>query len=156
MTTTTRAGIRDPVKPTRAGHEALYDSFQARVKRSIRARVRKFVGNRRRAPRRKAQCQARLLFSDSTHMLPLEGYTRDISTVGLMLCVSAINIDRSYLTNEDRSLRVVLELPKGAVEMHATPVRYEQSGTNYLIGARIIEMSAGDRERFAQYMHTLR
>ena len=141
--------------------------------RSVTARLREWVGDRRLSPRLKAQRKVRLLFSISlldeaktdqsrARLLPLEGHTRDISRTGLALVVPTIRIGDRYLTDEQCTLRIVLlDLPTGQVELKAVPVRYRQLDETegvigHLIGVRITEMSKGDRERFNEYLHLLR
>ena len=58
---------------------------------------------------------------------------------------------------ENRKLNVKLELGEGVVEMKVAPIRYEsleehETETGYLIGAKIVEMSDTDRERFTKYV----
>ena len=132
-------------------------------------RLRESVCNRRHAQRRKAQCDARLLFNvsvldakssaDATHLIPMEGHTRDISETGLSLIVNSLRIGDTYLTDEGCTLRIVLlDLPTGQIEIHATPVRYEQLDEperGHLIGVQIKQMSDSDRTRLAQYLRTL-
>jgi hypothetical protein len=139
--------------------------------RSMATRLRQIVGDRRHTPRRKAQRKARLLFSVSLldtdtgkgeRLLPLEGYTRDISETGLALVVPSVRIGDRYLTDKDCKLRIVLlDLPTGQVEIQATPVRYEQltegeTEGKHLIGARITKMTKSDRARFVEYLKKLR
>ena len=137
--------------------------------RSIINRLRDFVGNRRDSQRRAAQRTARLVFSVSvldaktpsaaTRVIPIEGYTRDISETGLALIVPSLIIGGNHLTDESCTLRIVLlDLPTGRIEIHAAPVRYEQlagSETAYLIGARITHISESDRSRLVQYLRSL-
>lgn len=133
---------------------------------SMVARLRQFVGNRRRARRYKARHKVRMLFSISTaadqgyRSLPLDGYTRDISEIGMALVVPAVDISEGYLTSEDRLLRTALELPTGRVEMYTVPVRYEQLAkdeveTGHVIGVRTTKMSDRDRARLMEYLRTL-
>jgi hypothetical protein len=75
----------------------------------------------------------------------------------LALVVPAIRIGEHYLAGEDRTLQVVLELPSGPVHMFATPVRYEPIEENtgelgFVIGAKITEMGAEDRELLRLYL----
>ena len=139
-------------------------AFMAEKLRSIVARLREYVGNRRRAPRH----QLRLPFSvalydpalneESLRRAPkLEGLTRDLSANGLALVVPAIRLGERYLTGPDVTLRILLEHPTGPLELLATPVRYEQLGAEatekgFLIGARITEMSAEDRARYEAHL----
>ena len=139
------------------------------VMRAIAARLREFVGNRRRAPRHRA----RLLFSVSLldvkattdkasppqkrRAPAVEGYTRDLSATGLALIVPAIRVGDRYLSGEGNILSIKLELPAGPVQAQAAPVRYEQLGEEneekgFLIGAHITEMSESDRARYTEYL----
>ena len=138
------------------------------VMRAIAARLREFVGNRRRAPR----YRARLLFSVSLldkatadkssppqkrRAPAVEGYTRDLSATGLALIVPAIRVGDRYLSGEGNILSIKLELPAGPVQIQAAPVRYEQLGEDseekgFLIGTHITEMSESDRTRYTEYL----
>ena len=139
---------------------------------AIAARMRKFVGNRRTAPRRCAQHEARLQFSASLlsekigprdDLLPptLNGYTRDISETGLALIVPDVQIDEHRLTVSDRALRVMLEFPGAPIVLEATPVRCqslalegrEKEGS--LLCVRITQMSERDRASFTKYLRKL-
>jgi len=93
--------------------------------------------------------------SNGARKLPkLDGHTLDISSTGLALIVPAIRIGEHYLAGADRKLHVKLELPSGPVEMKVASVRYEglDDESGYLIGARILEMSDGDRASFEKYV----
>ena len=129
--------------------------------RRIVSRLRRFVGNRRHSKRVRARLSFTLSLSDprlSTNghrRLPsLDGYTLDVSSTGLALVVPAIRIGEHYLAGDDRKLHIKLELPAGPVEMRVASVRYEslEDGSGYLIGARILEMSASDRASFDKYV----
>jgi|ERR1044071_6861978 len=129
--------------------------------RRIVSRLRRFVGNRRHSKRVRARLSFTLSLSDprlSTNghrRLPsLDGYTLDVSSTGLALVVPAIRIGEHYLAGDDRKLHIKLELPAGPVEMRVATVRYEslEDGSGYLIGARILEMSASDRASFDKYV----
>jgi hypothetical protein len=139
---------------------------------AITARMRQFVGNRRNAPRRLAQHEARLQFSASLlgekighrdEMLPstINGYTRDISETGLALIVPDIQIDEHQLTISNCALRVTLEFPGAPIVLEATPVRSqslalegrEKEGS--LLCVRITQMSERDRASFTRYLRKL-
>ena len=135
--------------------------------RTIAARLREFIGNRRRAKR----CRVRLPFgvsvidqrlsSNGAHRpRPIDGHTFDISATGLALIVPAIRVGEHYLVGENRRLRIKLELPAGPVEMQAIPVRYEsleepETETGYLIGVRVEQMSEQDRDDYIGYVKRL-
>jgi hypothetical protein len=91
----------------------------------------------------------------------LEGRTRDMRATGLSLVVPEIRVGGRSIVSEDRTLRVVLELPTGPVEMQVVPVRCEpldekEPGQGYLIGSRIKEISDADCVSFIKYLRTLR
>lgn len=130
--------------------------------RSIVARVREYVGNRRRAPRRRLRLPCSVAPHEpgnagARRASQLAGYTRDLSASGLALILPAVRVGGRYLTGADVTLRVVLELPTGPLALLATPVRHEQLGADdadrgFLIGVRITEMSAADRARYEAHL----
>jgi PilZ domain len=135
--------------------------------RSIAARLHRFIGNRRRAPRHKMRLPLSLSLLDvrskgdgSEQKPALEGYTRDVSETGLALILPAIRIGEHYLTGEGRPLRIMLELPTGPIQMDVLPVRYErldesETEKGYLVGVSITDMSDTDRATFVEYMRKL-
>ncbi|MEK6280109.1 MAG: PilZ domain-containing protein [Acidobacteriota bacterium] len=135
--------------------------------RSIVARLRQFVGDRRRSERRKV----RLPFSisvagpaktvkGSRQVRSLEGHTLDLSPAGMSLIVPAIRIGEHHLVGENRGFDLSLELPDGLVEMQVNPVRYEsledhKTESGFLIGVEITKMPEPDRARFAAFVSGL-
>lgn len=141
--------------------------------RSIAGRLRELVGNRRVAPRYVTHLEVGLALNvtlpvanagarkDDSQPLRLAGYTRDISASGLALIVPSIRVGGQYVTGENRRLRILLKLPTGQIEIHATPVRYsplDEDGvdTGYLVGVQIISMSDEDRARFDAYLEKMK
>ncbi len=136
--------------------------------RSIAARLREVVGNRRRAQRYRVRLACSVSLADpkssahdSRRAQKLDGYTRDLSATGIALVMPAIRIGGNYLSGEGRTLLVVLELPVGSVQILVTSVRYERleeddTEQGYLIGTQIKEMSESDRARFTEYLRSLR
>jgi hypothetical protein len=139
---------------------------------SVTARLRKYVGDRRRALRREARFEARLPFTisllsaddesgDGFPNIPsLSGQTRDISEKGLTLLLPSARIRGVYLTVSDMYLGINLELPTGSVGTITTSVRFEQlstkeAGFGYLLGVRIIKMQEGEKDRYLEYLGTL-
>ena len=135
--------------------------------RSIVARMRVYVGNRRRARRYRRSVPFNVSLFDPKlsreqleHAPYLEGTTSDLSTSGLGLIVPAIRINDRYLTATDQTLHLMLELPSGPVEMRVAPVRYEQleregAASGYLIGVHIADMSEDDSARLTEHMRQL-
>ena len=123
--------------------------------------------DRRQSPRLDANLQARLEFSvllreaeagdtGVQHMRAVAGHTLNLSTMGLAVVLHAQNIDPQYLTGNENSMSIELDLPNGvSIEIEATPVRYEKRDNGYLIGARISEMSARDRELYEEYLQEI-
>lgn len=132
--------------------------------RSLIARLRKFIGDRRRSPRYRVRLTASVMIiepkvreSGKIRLPKLEGFTRDVSAKGLALILPAIRINDSYLMGEGRALLVLMETPRGPIEMRVAPVRYEklersETEKGYLFGVRITEMSEKDREAFNSYL----
>jgi hypothetical protein len=135
--------------------------------RSMVARMRVYIGNRRRARRYRLSVHFNVSIFDPKlsreqleHAPYLEGNTSDLSTSGLGLIVPAIRINDRYLTAPDQTLHLMLELPSGRIEMRVAPVRYEQLeregvASGYLIGVRIAGMGDADRTRFEDYLSQL-
>lgn len=139
--------------------------------RSIAGRLRGFVANRRSPPRLTIHLEASLALSvglpgaktsssGEQQKLRLTGYTRDISETGLALVVPSIRIGGQYLVSEDRTLQITLELPDGAIEIYARPVRYtpldqDAGETGYLVGVQITRISDADRARYLTHIQTL-
>ncbi|HEY1404024.1 MAG TPA: PilZ domain-containing protein, partial [Pyrinomonadaceae bacterium] len=95
----------------------------------------------RRATRDAAQLDARLLFQLPAHKSPetnnvaahaphntlrLVGRTRNISETGLAFIVPTLRIGDEFARVIGSRLLITLYLPSGHIEIHATPVRYEQ------------------------------
>jgi hypothetical protein len=119
---------------------------------------------RRASPRREVKLDLRVLLvatktsaAGEEQMLPLIGYTRDVSETGLALLLSAKSMGLLYALGQNYTLQLVLTLPSGPVELEAMPVRYKhinegQAGSRILIGAQITKISDEDRVRFVQYL----
>jgi hypothetical protein len=135
--------------------------------RSLVSQLRRFVGDRRHSKRQKARLAFTLSLTgpaikpNGTRQPPvLKGHTLDVSINGIALIVPSILLGEHHLVGENRKLNVRLELPEGIVQLGVTPLRYEsleehETETGYLIGAKIVEMSRADRERFSQYVTEL-
>ncbi len=128
----------------------------------------------RRATRHAAQLDARLFFQLSApeptgtndnairtpRTLRLVGRTRNISETGIAFIVPTLRIGDEFAHVIGSRLLIRLYLPAGHVEIHATPVRYEQlsqssSERGYLIGVRITEMTDAEWVRMVEYIRTL-
>jgi len=126
-----------------------------------------FPEDRRQHARLDAKLQARLEFSvllreaDPTesgvqHLRAVAGHTLNLSESGLAVMLHAQNIDEEYLLGGEGSMAIELDLPNGlAIEIQATPVRYEKIADGYLIGARFSRMSERDRELFDEYLQEI-
>jgi c-di-GMP-binding flagellar brake protein YcgR len=136
--------------------------------RSIAARLRSLIGNRRRSPRLKARLPltvsiaVRQKAATGAKLVPaLRGHTRDLSATGLALILPSILIGEQHLTGEGRTLLISLELPAGPIQIQAVPARYERLDEEtaeklYLVGARITQMSEDDRALFNEYLQGLK
>lgn len=137
----------------------------AELLRAFAARLHRYIGDRRRAPRHRMRLAVTLWLPDGPlnsngvrrRSPVLEGFTRDVSATGLALILPTIRIGEHYLTGEGRILRITLEFPTGPIQIDAVPVRYERLDENepekgYLVGVKITEMSDHDRARFNEGM----
>ena len=132
--------------------------------RSIAARLHRFIGDRRRAPRHGLRVPFNLSLigvksnaNDAQRSTVLEGYTRDVSATGLALILPVIRIGEHYLMGEGRTLRITLQFPTGPLQLDAVPVRYErldedETEKGYLVGVQITEITDDDRARFNKGM----
>ena len=140
----------------------------AEFARTIVARLRQYVGDRRHAKRQCVRLDFSLSLASATKSLngtrrisSLDGHTLDLSANGLALVVPQITLSEHHLVAENRFLNLKLRLPGGTVEMQAAPIRYErleedQLETGYLIAVTIISMPDDDRSKFSEYVATLR
>lgn len=134
------------------------------------AYLRKYVGDRRRSPRRGARFAARLPLTvtplgegeefDPGARTSIIGSTRDLSARGLTLLLPGIRVGSRYLTDTEGYLGLKVATPSGAVCILAAPARFEQlaaaeEGYGCLLGVRIIKMSDGDRAAYLSYLKTL-
>lgn len=139
--------------------------------RNLLGRLRGTVGNRRRAPRYDARIHFSVSLLDEgaardgapppPPRTPLVGHTRNLSETGLGLIVPSLRFGASRLDKEDVTLRLMLDLPKGTVEIHVAPVRSFMLGaddkeTGYFIGVQITQLSDDARARLVKYLRGLR
>lgn len=135
--------------------------------RTLVNRLRRFVGERRHAPRRAARLAVSVSLAPrengarSHAPRALEGHTCDVSATGLGLVLPSVRVGDRYLTGEGRTVHVRLELPDGEVHLRAVPMRYErleegdECGAGYVVGVHILEMDAPDRALFFEYVRKL-
>lgn len=131
--------------------------------RSFEANVRRFVRAVRQSPRHSPRLPFTLTMLDlrigqaARHAIKVSGQTQNISETGIALLVPGIRNGDHHLAARNRRLLIVLELPTGPIRLQAAPVRYERlrNESGYLVGARIVSMSDGDRSRFLKYLQRL-
>jgi len=132
--------------------------------RSVVSRVRVYFKDRRQSPR----ARTRVLFSISIRKKvrsngaaaadrTLKGHTRDVSITGLAMMLPQVHLEGHHLAAESRELQVMLELPGVAIPLVVIPKRYEkldeaELGCNYLIGAKIVQISDEDRIRLENFI----
>lgn len=126
----------------------------------------KSISNRVVASRHKHEVPIKLSFETdrSTGRLqnPLEslfitGETKDLSQTGIAFVVSSIRLKENYLVGEGRTLNAELDLPNGKIKMQIVGQRYEQVGkhistSNYLVGAKIVQMTAENRDIYRNFL----
>lgn len=84
----------------------------------------------------------------------MSGYMHDISRTGLSLIVPSFHFGNHYLIDcSNYTLRITVELPNGAVNVQAAPVRFNKlDESRYFIGARFMKMTDADHRRLTQYI----
>ncbi|MBS1795155.1 MAG: hypothetical protein JSS81_14950 [Acidobacteria bacterium] len=85
------------------------------------------------------------------------GETSDLSRSGIAFIVSSIRVRENYLVGEGRVLNAEIDLPEGKVRMQIVGSRYEQVGEHistarFLVGAKIIKMTADNREFYEEFL----
>ncbi|MGI8468488.1 MAG: PilZ domain-containing protein [Pyrinomonadaceae bacterium] len=134
--------------------------------RQLVARLNCLLMNRRNAPRRKFCVPVTIIIPPEKNLnanllkretLLMQGETKDLSEDGIAFYVSSIRLREHYLVGEERPLIAELDLPEGQVKMKIVGVRYERengnsAGLKYLIGARISEMPAPEREIYNRFL----
>ena len=133
--------------------------------RTITNRLREFVGNRRRAPRRQLRLAVAVSLLDAggrAHPATLSGHTFDASESGLGVILPAIRVGERYLVGEGHTLRVILKLPEAHARLYGTPVRYERLEAadadvgGYLVGIHLTEVTDEDYATFVAYLRRLK
>jgi len=132
---------------------------------SFIARLRKYVGERRAAPRYATRLEKSLtvyvsLSDPKLTGARLVGYTRDVSETGLGVVLPELRIAGRSVVHPERELRLMIGLPYEPVEMRAAAVRHVELGedefdSGYLVGVQIREMSPADRGRYMKYLRSL-
>lgn len=138
------------------------------------------VSRQQRAPRkngrfavqvflRQLECTETLADNQMWTRTPLNGYTRNLSRIGLSLVLPDARFTDEYLAQDKHRLLVRLHPPvkldavhaeRQPIQLHVTAVRYEQldeeeAFTGWLVGARITWMGAEDGARFSRLMDKL-
>ena len=85
------------------------------------------------------------------------GYTRDVSESGLAFVLPELNVGGYKFATPGRTMRILLKLPRGPVEMQVAYVRDAQleGEAGHLVGVRIVEMKPQDRALYHSFLKTL-
>jgi hypothetical protein len=133
--------------------------------RTIASRLREFVGNRRRAPRRPVRLAVFVSLLDASPGAPpaggVAGHTRDASDTGLGVVLPVIRLGGRYLVGDGVTLRLTLKLGEQTARLYGTPVRYEKleadgPDTGFFIGIRLTETSGRDHALLIEYINSLK
>jgi hypothetical protein len=126
-----------------------------------------FPGNKRRAPRIRAQLAVSVslvevdpVSAGLRYSPELEGQTRLINKYGMAIVLPQIQLGRYNFADTNRRLRLKLYLPGGAINIHLSPVHSEpvrqgKPKAGWLVGARITKISDEDGRRLAEYLDSL-
>lgn len=131
-----------------------------------RAAERDFTDSRRthrvkvNLPLKASIISTRVRFGTVSYHLTFNGYTKDISSIGVASIFPGAPLKGLDLTGEHRRIRIALELSKRPIEIFATATHSRHLYTggpegSWLVGARITKMSHDDRERLLTYLGTL-
>ena len=144
------------------------DAIMPNPIRYLLGRLRGAVSDRRRAPRYDVRLSfsVSILDDDARHEnarppLTLVGRTRNLSDTGFALVVPSLRLGTNKLDDGNSTLRLMLDLPTGTVEVHLVPVRSHQLGENdkdvgYFIGAKITHLSDDASARLLKFLRGLR
>lgn len=117
------------------------------------------------APRHKVNLRASVLITaiawDITgeraeeRYLALQGQLLDVSRSGLALIISSADYRELEALGKEAVLQLMLPLPAQAVELEASPVRFERlnQGERVLLGAHITKMRGRDRILFMEFIN---
>ena len=88
----------------------------------------------------------------------LQGQLLDVSRSGLALIISTDDMRELQMLGSDPLLRLLLPLPTKAIELEASPVRFEHqedenAEVSVLMGAHITNMSSRDRILFMKFIN---
>jgi hypothetical protein len=134
---------------------------------SFGAHLRRWVRNRRDSVRQKVNIPCSVSVFEDRDLKPataretLSGRTINMSNRGLGFLVPQIRIGHRYIAGENRTLRIMLELPTCQVESYAIAKHYERLAEpgidrGYVVGASITRMSNADRQLLADYLGSLK
>jgi hypothetical protein len=131
--------------------------------RSVVSRVRTYLKDRRQSPRLRVRLGLSISVlrkanaGSSQVSRTMKGHTRDLSAKGLAMLLPQVHLGGYHLAAEGRELHVTVDFPDGPMAMTVLPRRYEmlddpELGCNYLIGAKIVELSDQDRGRLQSFV----
>lgn len=137
--------------------------------RSLAVGLQKSIKGLTSAPQRKVQMPISVSLDverktgnlqQNTQALTVKGYTREMSKLDIAFILPYVRLGEHYIAGhggEQKNLKLVLELPNGTVRLTAQPERYQMvdihnSAHQYLIGAKIVEVNDGDRERYENFI----
>jgi hypothetical protein len=123
-------------------------------------RVHRFLANRRKASRHKAEHEISLIagvaLGDAGSTRLLTGRTRDISETGLSLSLPIDDEHQRALMAVGEPTRILLVLPTKTIHIRGEIVRSLQlDGNGQLIGVKITRMDADDKAAYAEYLSSL-
>lgn len=127
---------------------------------SVRTRMRRFLANRRKARRLKAENEISLVagvtLGEAESAEFITGRTRDISKTGLSLSLPVTDLQRS-LAAVGKSVTILLVLPTKTIHMQGDVVRSESIGeSNQIIGVQVTKINDSDKPSYEAYLSSLK
>jgi hypothetical protein len=128
--------------------------------------VKNWNEERRSAPRHKIGSESSILITavgdsagNKESCFVLQGRLRDVSLSGVAIIISFKDMIELKSLGNDLTLHLLLPLSVKAIELDATPVRYEpldgKGAGRILVGARITNMKGRDRILFMEFINRL-
>ncbi len=120
------------------------------------------VDRRQRAQRFVVRIPVKVHLLDSTAkgapLSILDGYTRNISTIGFAIILPEARFTDDNLSSERRRIRVLFDIEPRTLIVDATIVRYEQLDeenaiAGWLIGGRVTRLNETDRARLTKFLN---
>jgi hypothetical protein len=133
------------------------------VSKRIKQLFRRFVSDRRRAPRYQSTLNVHLAavaVGRGVRTEPIPGRTRDISETGILMSLQSSSYYQRESIRVGAAFRILLALPNGTIDLTATIVRTEpldqqDVDKGQLVAIEITSMDPKDQAAYKEYLKFL-